>query len=336
MHTHSQLKVAFFDTKPYARKAFESHNVHGFDFHFFNARLNSRTARLAEGCNVVCAFVNDTIDQDTINTLQNVGIQLITMRCAGYNNVDLTACRHANISVTRVPAYSPYAVAEHAVALLLALNRKVHRAFQRVREGNFSLNGLVGFDLYKKNIGIIGTGKIGKVAATIFSGFGCNVLAYDPYPDEEWAKSIDATYVGSKELFSTSDVISLHAPLTSKTHHFIDTSALNNMKKGVFIINTSRGGLIDTKALIQALKAKKIGGAGLDVYEEEAGYFFEDWSEEVITDDVLARLLSFNNVLITSHQGFLTHEALENIATSVIESIVEYQAGKPLTHSISE
>ncbi|MCH3917434.1 MAG: 2-hydroxyacid dehydrogenase [Spirochaetia bacterium] len=324
------MKIAFFDTKPYDRDSFDtlldSKKMH---IKYFPYKLDADTASMAKGYDVVCAFVNDTLSKAVVDTLADEQVGLVAMRCAGFNNIDFKAA-YGKIHVVRVPAYSPYAVAEHAFALLLTLNRKTHKAYNRTRENNFNLAGLTGFDLHGKTIGIIGTGKIGCILAEIAHGFGMDILAYDNYP-----KDIDyITYVGLDELLSKSDVISLHCPLTSETHHLIDAQAIAKMKDGVALINTSRGGLIDTKALIDALKTRKIGMAGLDVYEEEANYFFEDFSNDVITDDILARLLSFNNVLLTSHQAFLTKEALSNIAQTTLQNIDDFFAGKPLANEI--
>lgn len=316
-----RISIAVFDSKPYTQETLLARNRGKYAFSFFEPRLSMETARLAEGFSVVCAFVNDDISGDIVRLLRSLGVRHIALRCAGFNNVDRKACREEGILITRVPAYSPHAVAEHAVALILGLNRKIHRAYNRVREGNFRLEGLVGFDLFGKTVGIIGTGKIGKVMAGIMKGFGCSVIAYDLFPDQAFAAEHGVQYRSLHKLIAMSDIISLHAPLTQETHHIINEATLAQMKDGVVIINTSRGGLIDTRALIIGLKSGKIGAAGLDVYEEEADFFFEDFSGKVITDDVLARLLTFNNVLITSHQAFLTHEALDNIAETVINNI---------------
>ena len=326
----NRLKVAFFDSKPYTKTCFGNMNKYNYALHFFEPRLNIETVSLAAGFHVICAFVNDCLDSDVVEDLAELGIEMIALRCAGYNNVDLETAYKQNISVARVPAYSPYAVAEHAVALIMALNRKTHKAYNRVREGNFSLNGLVGFDLHGRTAGVVGVGKIGKCLVEILVGFGMNVLGYDLYQDEEFARRTGLKYVELDELFKRADVISLHAPLIPDTHHIINAEAIAKMKPGVMLINTSRGALIDTVALIEALKSEKIGAAGLDVYEEEEEYFFEDLSSQIITDDVLARLMTFNNVLITSHQAFLTHEALDNIADTTFCNIREYQQGKRL------
>lgn len=325
------LKVALFDAKPYDRKFFEQANQdYGYQLKFFEYKLNEETATIARGFDVVCAFVNDDLSQATIEVLANQGITLIAMRCAGYNNVDFKAA-YQRIHVVRVPAYSPYAVAEHTAALMLTLNRKTHRAYQRTRESNFNINGLIGFDLHGKKLGIIGTGKIGQAFASIGRGFGMKLLAYDKYPNEQ----LGLDYMGLEQLFAEADVISLHCPLTKETHHIINQQTIKQMKTGVMLLNTSRGGLIDSEALIEGLKSRKIGSAGLDVYEEESEYFFEDFSDEIIKDDTLARLLSFNNVLITSHQGFLTDEAIANIASQTLENIRQFfTVGVPIINEV--
>jgi len=323
-----RFKIAFFDVKPYTVKSFQAVNRDRFSLHFFEPRLNLATASLASGFQAVCAFVNDDLSAPVLEELARLGVKLIALRCAGFNNVDLEAANRLGLSVIRVPAYSPQAVAEHAVALLLSLNRKIYRAYNRVREGNFSLVGLEGFDLYGKTAGIIGTGKIGRCLAKILAGFGMRLLAFDRQEDQAFALETGLVYVTLDELYRQADVISLHAPLVPETYHLIDQSALAKMKEGVIIINTSRGALIDTAALIEALKSGRLGGAGLDVYEEEEEYFFEDLSDKIITDDLLARLLTFPNVIITSHQAFLTHEALHQIAQVTLDGIVAFVAGK--------
>jgi D-lactate dehydrogenase len=314
--------VAVFDTHRFDRTALEKENARlGHDLRFFSARLNRRTAKLAAESGAICAFVNDVLDRPALAALRETGVRLIALRSAGYNNVDLAAARELDLTVTRVPDYSPYAVAEHAVALLLALNRKLHRAYNRVRESNFSLEGLVGFDLHGKTVGIVGTGKIGAVFAKIMTGFGCRLLAFDVFPRTD----LPVAYVDAARLLAESDVISLHVPLLPETHHFLNAVTIAQLKSGAFVINTSRGALIETQALIDALKSGHIGGAGLDVYEEEAGIFFHDLSGKVLQDDVLARLISLPNVLITSHQAFLTHEALANIAKTTLETISAFE-----------
>ena len=329
------VSIAFFDTKPYDREFFDAINVdgYGYNFRYFENRLKIETVSIADGCRIVCAFVNDRLTADVINKLKELNVGLIALRCAGYNNVDLRAA-YRTMRVVRVPEYSPYAVAEHAVALILSLNRKTHKAYYRTRDGNFSIGGFMGFDMAGKTAGIIGTGKIGKIAAKILHGFDMRVLVYDPYPDQEFAKITKVEYVDLEELYVKSDVISLHCPLTHDTYHIIDEKSLGKMKDGVMIVNTGRGGLINTKALIDALKSGKVGAAGLDVYEEESEYFFEDFSTQVLDDDVLARLLTFSNVLITSHQGFFTREAMQNIARTTLENIRDFLDGKPLKNEI--
>jgi D-lactate dehydrogenase len=324
----SRLKVAVFDSKPYIEKIFQQRNRYNYSLEFFHSQLSQETVSLTAGFRVVCVFVNDRLDAPVIEELSDLGVEMIALRCAGFNNVDLAACERCGISVSRVPAYSPYAVAEHAVALMMVLNRRIHRANNRVREGNFSLSGLVGFDMHGKTAGIIGTGKIGKCVLQILSGFGCRLLAYDVYQDAQLVERLGVRYVSLDELFAAADLISLHAPLTPESHHLINTAAIAKMKRCVMLINTSRGALVDTRALLDGLKTGQIGYAGLDVYEEESDYFFEDLSDQVITDDVLARLLTFNNVIVTSHQAFLTQEALENIADITLENIREFEQGK--------
>jgi D-lactate dehydrogenase len=320
-------QIAFFDAKPYDEAAFTRRLPEGLRIRFHEARLGPSTVALADGFPVVCAFVNDDLSAPVLEQLKAGGVRLIALRCAGYNNVDLKAAEALGLTVVRVPAYSPHAVAEHAVALILTLNRKTHRAYNRVREGNFRLGGLVGFDLHGKTAGIVGLGRIGRCLAEALRGFGIRVLAYDGHPDEEFARRTGVGYVGLDELLRESDVVSLHAPLTPATHHLIDAGRIAAMKRGVMLINTSRGGLVDTAALIAGLKSGQIGAAGLDVYEEESGYFFEDRSDRIIADDVLARLMTFNNVLVTSHQAFLTEEALDNIAQTTLQNVEEYRRG---------
>lgn len=315
------MKVAVFSTKPYDKEFLEGANKqHNHQLKFFTPHLDSETVDLAAGFEAVCIFVNDRLDRPVIETLHQQGIGLIALRCAGYNNIDLEAAKELNIAVVRVPAYSPYAVAEHAIALILTLNRKIHRAYNRVREGNFALDGLIGFDLHGRTVGIIGTGKIGRVAGKILHGFGCRLLAYDPYPNREFADKY-AEYVSLEDLLKQSDIISLHCPLTPQTHHLIDDRAISLMKTGVMLVNTSRGGLIDTKAVINGLKTKQIGHLALDVYEQESKIFFEDMSAEIIEDDVFERLLTFPNVIITGHQAFFTTDALTNIAETTLNNI---------------
>lgn len=333
----NRMKIAFFDSKPYTEKIFTEVNNDKYHLKFFKPRVSLDTVMMAAGYKVITAFVNDKLNSKVIEELGRLGVEMIALRCAGFNNVDIEACRKNGISVARVPAYSPHAVAEHAIALILALNRHIHKAASRIRDGNFSLDGLVGFDIYGKTVGIIGTGKIGKCAVSILKGFGCRVLAYDKFPDPVLAKKKGVEYVNLEELFVNSDIISLHAPLTQDSYHMINRTSINKMKPGVMIINTSRGGLIDTKDLINGLKKGQVGSAGLDVYEEESSYFFEDYSDSIINDDMLARLITFNNVMITSHMAFLTKEALANIAMTTFKNINEYEigkSGKSLTNSI--
>ncbi len=324
----SRLGVAMYDAKPYDRPAFDTGAEPDLRLRWIEARLGPETAELAAGQRVVCAFVNDELSRSTLERLSTLGVELIAMRCAGYNNVDVEAARGLGLAVVRVPAYSPHAVAEHALALLLALNRKTHRAYNRVREGNFSLNGLVGFDLYGSTAGVVGLGAIGRCCAQILRGFGMRVLAYDPEPDFEYANRVTIELVSLEALLHESDIVSLHAPLNAATHHLLDEARFAQMKRGAVLINTSRGGLVDSRAMIQALKSGHLGAAGLDVYEEESEYFFEDFSNTGIGDDVLARLMTFNNVLITSHQGFLTRQALDNIASTTLASIREFSGGR--------
>ncbi len=327
-------KIAFFDAKPYDQNAFDAANENfNFDLRYYEYHLNPETAVLAKNADAVCAFVNDDISRETIAVLDKNDINLIALRSAGYNNVDLEAA-YQTIHVVRVPAYSPYAVAEHTMALILSLNRKIHRAYYRIRDNNFSINGLLGFDLHGKTAGVIGTGKIGKVLIKILKGFDIQVLAYDIYPDEDYAREMDYEYVDLDTLYAKSDIISLNTPLTKETYHMINSESIDKMKPEVMLINTGRGHLIDTVALIEGLKEKKVGSAGLDVYEEESKYFFEDFSSQIIGDDVLARLMNFSNVLITSHQGFFTQEALHNIAETTLENAQEFFNDKPLTNEI--
>ena len=320
------MKVAFFNTKPYDRVSFESENTgQPLEISYFEPRLNASTALLAAGFDAVCVFVNDALDAEVIPILAKGGVRLIALRCAGYNNVDLEAAAANGLKVVRVPAYSPHAVAEHTVALILALNRKVHRAFNRVRENNFALDGLLGFDIHGLTAGIVGTGKIGLNVARILSGFGCKILAHDPYPNEQ-INALGGTYTDLPTLFAQSDIISLHCPLTRESRHLIDESALKLMRDSVMLINTSRGALVDTRAVIQGLKSGKIGYLGLDVYEEEGDLFFEDLSNQIIQDDVFARLTTFPNVMITGHQAFFTREALAAIARITLQNIRDIEA----------
>lgn len=327
-------KIIFFDAKPYDREFFDAANQrYGYEIKYIANRLSVDHAPLTAGYDAVCAFVNDDLSASVTAILAQNKVGMIAMRCAGYNNVDLSSV-FGKIHVVRVPAYSPYAVAEHAAALILTLNRKTHKAYNRTRDSNFSLSGLLGFDLYGKTAGIIGTGRIGQVMAGILNGFGMHVLAFDRFPKTDWAASADVDYVELDELYARSDIISLHCPLTPETKYMINADSIAKMKDGVMLINTSRGGLIQTKALVHALKTRKIGAAGLDVYEEEDGFFFEDWSGEVLTDDVLARLFTFPNVLVTSHQAFFTKEALTNIAETTLGNLDAFFCGQQLENEV--
>jgi len=327
-------RTAVFSTKPYDRAFLLAANErYGHALVFFEPRLGSATALLAHGFPAVCAFVNDVLDAAVLEALAAGGTRLVTLRSAGYNNVDLETAARLGLTLARVPAYSPNAVAEHAVGMILTLSRKFHRAFNRVREGNFALEGLLGFDLHGRTVGVIGTGRIGREFARIMLGFGCRVLAFDPHPDEE-CRRFGTEYVALNEIFRRSDILSLHCPLTPETHHLIDRDAIAVMKSGVTLINTSRGALVDTPAVIAALKVGKIGHLGLDVYEEEEALFFEDLSREVIQDDVFARLLTFPNVLITAHQGFFTRDALEAIADTTLGNITAFETGQGTLHRV--
>lgn len=314
------MRIAFFDTKPYDKEWFNKMNEnYGFEIKYYEYKLNPETAILAKDYEVVCAFVNDDINKETINTLYENGSKLLALRCAGYNNVDFEEA-YGKLHIVRVPEYSPYAVAEHAIALLMTINRNTHRAYKRTTDNNFSINGLMGFDMHGKTAGVIGTGKIGQIFINICKGFGMNVIAYDPYPND----SLGLKYVSLDELYSESDIISLHCPLTEQTKHIIDNQSLLKMKDGVVIINTSRGALINAEDLVKHLKTGKVSGAGLDVYEEESEYFFEDKSNDILKDDILSRLLSFKNVVVSSHQAFFTKEAIENIARVTLENIKSF------------
>ncbi|MDC7223749.1 MAG: 2-hydroxyacid dehydrogenase [Spirochaetales bacterium] len=328
------MKLALFDTKPYDREAFqEVNNQYNYEITYFKYHLTEQTVELTKGFEAVCVFVNDTLSRVVIDKLWENGVKIVALRCAGYNNVDREAAR-GKLAVVRVPSYSPHAIAEHALALILSLNRKIHRAYFRTRDNNFTINGLLGFDLYGRTAGIIGTGKIGLTLIDILKGLGMEVLAYDAYPRQEEAEKRGFSYVPLEELFERSRIISLHCPLTPETHHMINRDTISLMQDDVMIINTGRGQLIDTKALIAGLKRGKVGSAGLDVYEEEEHYFFEDHSQHNVTDDVLARLLTFHNVLVTSHQAFFTKDAIRNIVETTFRNLEDYREGKALVNRI--
>lgn len=315
------MKLAIYSTKQYDRKYLELVNKEfGFELEFFDFLLSPKTAKVAQGCEAVCIFVNDDASREVLTELAALGVKIIALRCAGFNNVDLDAAKELGLEVVRVPAYSPEAVAEHAVGLMMSLNRRIHRAYQRTRDANFSLEGLIGFNMHNRTAGVIGTGKIGVATMRILKGFGMKLLAYDPYPNPQ-ALELGAEYVDLKTLYEKSDVITLHCPLTPENHHLLDASAFSQMKNGVMIINTSRGGLIDSDAAIEALKQQKIGSLGMDVYENERDLFFEDKSNDVIQDDVFRRLSACHNVLFTGHQAFLTEEALTSISETTLNNI---------------
>ena len=317
------MKIAFFDTKPYDRESFDKiSGNYGVNIKYFETKLTADTAELAKGFDAVCVFVNDSVDSEVIDRLCSFGIKIIALRCAGFNNVDMKYA-FGKIHVLRVPAYSPYAVAEHAIALLLTSIRRIHKAYIRTRDFNFSLNNLTGFDLYGKTVGVVGTGKIGRCFINICKGFGMKVLDFDKFPADDLVEA-GVKYVSMDEMFRESDVISLHCPLTEETYHVIDKAAIEKCKKGVVIINTSRGALVDAQALLDGIKSRKIGAACLDVYEEESDLFFEDFSGHILEDDILARLISMPNVIVTSHQAFLTAEALGNIAETTLENLKSF------------
>ena len=327
-------KIAFFGAKPYDIASFDKVNEkYNYDIRYYKGHLNPNNVVLTQDTDAVCIFVNDTADAAVIDAMVDNGVKLLALRCAGFNNVDLKAAK-GKLPVVRVPAYSPYAVAEYSLALMLSLNRKIHRAYWRTRDGNFSLNGLMGFDMHGKTIGIIGMGKIAKILIRLLKGFGMRILAYDLYPDMKFAGEEGISYVSLDELYRESDIISLHCPLTDQTKYMIDKDSIDKMKEGVMIINTGRGQLINTNDLIEGLKEKKIAAAGLDVYEEEGEYFYEDKSDKIIDDDVLARLLSFNNVIVTSHQAFFTKEALHNIAETTLQNIEDFRCHRPLVNEV--
>lgn len=329
------MNVTIFSTKPYDRRFLDAANTEGTHrLTYLESRLSAETSRLAAGAEAVCVFVNDEVDAAALSIFRNMGIRLVALRAAGFNNVDLEAARREGITVARVPSYSPHAVAEHTIALILTLNRKTHRAYNRVREGNFALEGLLGFDLAGKTAGVVGTGQIGEIVCRILIGFGCTVLAYDTEPNPV-CQTMGVRYVPLEELLGSSDIITLHCPLTPATHHLIGSQSLGQMKPGAMLINTSRGAVIDTRAVLRGLKSGAIGSLGLDVYEEEADLFFEDLSNRAIGDDVFARLLTFPNVLITGHQAFFTAEALTNIADTTIANITSFERTGRAAHEVS-
>ncbi|WP_243368659.1 2-hydroxyacid dehydrogenase [Microvirga solisilvae] len=329
------MQIAVFSTKPYDRRFLDAASAGtGHRLTYFEARLSRETCDLAAGADAVCAFVNDEVTADVLENLASKGIKLVALRSAGFNNVDLTAAKRFGITIARVPAYSPHAVAEHTLALILALNRKTHRAYNRIREGNFALEGLLGFDLAGKTVGVVGTGKIGEVVCTILAGFGCKVIAQDPYPNPACV-AMGVTYMSMDELFSMSDIVTLHCPLTPETRRLVNHDMIGRMKKGMMLINTSRGAVIDTEAVVHGLKEGIIGYLGLDVYEEESDLFFEDLSARFIDDDLFARLLTFPNVLITGHQAFFTKEALASIAETTIANITSFEQTGQTKHEVS-
>ncbi len=329
------MKIAFFSTKPYDRKFFdEALNGTGHQITYFETRLTRQTLKLAEGYECACAFVNDQLDASVLIALAAQGTRLVALRCAGFNNVDISSAKELGISVVRVPAYSPYAVAEHTVGLMLALNRRIYWANSRVKEGNFSLDGLLGFDMHACTVGLVGTGKIGERVASILHGFGCRIIAHDAFRNPACEEEYGVEYVTLDELFAQADIISLHCPLFKETHHLINMDAIAKMKKGVMIINTSRGALIDARAAIEGLKSEKIGYLGIDVYEEEEELFFEDKSFQILTDDVFARLTTFPNVVITGHQAYFTREAVARIAQTTLENITAYENGDELVNAV--
>ncbi len=328
------MRIAVFSTKSYDQEYFEKYyKKYNYTFSFYETALNPDTAKLSADCDVVCVFVNDIVNKLTIKILSKNGIKLIALRCAGYNNVDLDAAAKENIKVVRVPAYSPEAVAEHAMALILTLNRKTHKAYNRVREGNFSLKNLIGFNLHNKTIGVIGTGKIGETFCKIVKGFGCKIVAYDILENEKLV-DLGVKYMSLKKVFEQSDIVSLHCPLNKHTKHIVNQTSIASMKDGVMIINTSRGALIKTEDSIEGLKNKKIGYLGIDVYEQEENLFFEDLSEIIIEDDMILRLLSFPNVLITSHQAYFTKEAMDQITITTLDNITAFDNGKDLKNEV--
>ena len=328
------MRIAVFSTKPYDETFLKQAAEHyGHEVVFYENRLNEKTAPLTQGFPVACVFVHDDVNANVLEKLAENGTKLVALRCAGFNNVDTQKAKELGIQVVRVPAYSPYAVAEHTVALMLALNRKIYKAYNYVREGDFSLHGLLGFDMHQRTVGIVGTGKIGAVVAKIMHGFDCKILAYDVHENED-VKAVGGTYVTLEELFAQSDIISLHCPLLPPTKHMVNEESIKHMKDGVMLVNTSRGGLIKTPAVVDALKSGKIGYLALDVYEEEDELFFEDLSMQVIQDDVFSRLLTFPNVIITGHQAFFTREALKSIAETTMQNISDYEKGEELANTV--
>jgi D-lactate dehydrogenase len=328
------MKIAFFSTQTYDKTFFDKYNVGlGFTIEYYETALNEKTVNLLGEVDAICTFVNDQISRPVLQHVAQKGIGILALRCAGFNQVDLAAAKEFNVKIVRVPAYSPHAVAEHAVAMMMTLNRKTHKAYNRVREQNFSLNGLLGFDLYGKTVGVVGTGNIGQVVCTIMLGFGCKVLAYDIEPDAQ-LQAAGVTYVPLATLFSQSDILSLHCPLNEHTRYLINDQSVQQLKKGVMLINTSRGALIDTRSVIQGLKSATIGALGIDVYEQEEKLFFRDLSEKIIKDDIISRLSSFPNVLITAHQGFFTQEALTQIAITTLSNLNHYKNGDPLENEV--
>ena len=328
------MKITFFSTQPYDKSFFETHNKKfGFDLRFFDFALNEQTVHLIDKTDAVCVFVNDRVSEPVIQGLVSKRVRIIALRCAGFNNVDLKAANASHLKVVRVPAYSPHAVAEHAVAMIMALNRKTHKAYNRIREQNFSLNGLMGFDLYGKTVGVVGTGNIGQVFCRIMLGFGCRVIAYD-VKEQDSVKEAGVKYVPLNELLTSSDIISLHCPLNDSTKYIINDNNIALIKKGCMLINTSRGGLINTKSVIKALKTGHLSALGIDVYEQEETLFFRDLSATIVEDDLITRLMSFPNVLISAHQGFFTVEAMDQIAHTTLNNLREFNSGEPLTNEV--
>ncbi|MDJ0705505.1 MAG: 2-hydroxyacid dehydrogenase [Leptolyngbyaceae cyanobacterium MO_188.B28] len=331
------MKVAVFSTEPYDRKFLDAANHRanaGHEFIYFDTRLEPESASLVDGCQAICAFVNDDLGSETLKILADQGVQFIALRCTGFNNVDLSTTAELGIKVSRVTVYSPYSVAEFVIAMIQMLNRKLYKAYNRTRDDNFSLNGLMGFDLHGRTVGIIGTGKIGVILAQVMHGFGCHLLGYDPYPNPKFGEVGDARYVELPELLANSDIISLHCPLTDDNHHLINQNTIAQMKPGVMLINTSRGKLVDTKAVINGIKSGQIGHLGIDVYEQESEIFFKDLSDTIIQDDTFQLLQSFPNVVVTSHQGFFTEDAMNGISTTTVTNITDFEQGNPLKNEV--